>query len=153
MRKGSTVSCGCKRKIHSITHGKHGSPEYQSWRAMRERCLNPNSIGYKNYGGRGIKVCERWINNFQNFLDDMGKRPNGLTLDRIDNNGDYTPENCRWTDRKTQVRNRRPQIVISYNGETLSIRQWSERTGQKHDTIYNRMKKGWPTKEVIYGKG
>jgi len=113
---GQSQSCGClaaelcqKRLLihgHTIHHNTNGSPTYISWRTMRQRCLNPANEHYPDYGGRGIKVCSHW-NNFANFLHDMGERPEGLTLDRINVDGDYEPSNCRWADSTTQNNNSR----------------------------------------------
>lgn len=106
---GHTTDCGCVRK-RVERHGKYNSPEYGIWKSMRDRCKNPKSQHYESYGGRGIKVYEEWDNSFLAFLNDMGERPgDNYSLDRIDNDGSYTPTNCRWTSQTTQVRNRRIQ--------------------------------------------
>ncbi len=106
LRNGGKLCCGCR--MPGQTHGLSDSPAYASWKSLKQRCLNPRSPSYPRYGGRGIKVCERW-NKFENFIADMGERPASTSIDRIDVNGNYEPSNCRWADAKTQNSNKRPR--------------------------------------------
>ena len=94
----------------NVTHNRTNTKEYRAWSSMKSRCSNPNVASYPNYGGRGITVCDRWLNSFENFFEDMGEAPEGFELDRIDVNGNYTPDNCRWVDESTQAKNRRIRI-------------------------------------------
>lgn len=167
LRDGNTKSCGCGRSDampkgifhHHHSHGMSKTSTYRIWAGMKKRCMNPKTVGYENWGGRGIKVCDRWM-KFENFLSDMGERPDGLSLDRIDFNGDYEPDNCRWADRATQGFNTRRVIQISINGQIMSmhqavkllnvnvssVREYAERRGwtyQEAVTFYAmRMKEG-----------
>ncbi len=115
LRTNNTTSCGCYNKekfIERITsHKLLNHPLYQTWLNMKQRCYNSNLKRYKDWGGRGIKVCDRWLNSFENFLSDMGEKPEGTTLDRIDNNGNYEPSNCRWATPKEQIKNRRKKLI------------------------------------------
>jgi hypothetical protein len=113
LREGKTKSCSCLRrellKARATKHGMSRSREYRSWTSMKSRCFDPRATGFEFYGGRGILVCERWANSFEEFFADMGTRPAGRSLDRINPNGNYGPGNCRWADTKQQAQNRRPQ--------------------------------------------
>ena len=115
---------------------------------MHDRCKNTNCKGYETYGGRGIKVCERW-EKFENFYADMGDRPNGKSLDRIDNDGPYAPWNCEWKDRKHQSRNRRNNIWLEYNGRRQVVKDWAKETGLHETTITYRLQQGWSIEEAL----
>jgi len=115
--------------------------ERSIWRDMKSRCQNPKNTAFKNYGGRGISVCDRWM-NFDNFLSDMGPRPGNLTLDRIDNNKNYEPENVRWATRKQQNNNTRANRLVEYNGKKQTVSQWSEELNISRATILDRLNNG-----------
>lgn len=109
IKRGHTKSCGCLSDKEKTKHGMYGTRIYTSWGKMKDRCLNKNNHAYKNYGGRGIKICPEWLNSFENFYRDMGERPEGKSIDRIDNNGNYEPSNTKWSTPKEQMNNTRKQ--------------------------------------------
>jgi hypothetical protein len=120
-------------------------PEYAIWITMRQRCTNHNCKDYPYYGGRGIRVCHRWNFSFKDFIDDMGIRPSKhFQLDRIDNNGDYEPENCRWTSRIEQMNNTRSNRIIINNGIVRTIAQWAKSIGINESSLRDRIDAGWP---------
>ncbi len=124
--------------------------EYKVWDGMRQRCNNPNSPDYPRYGGRGITICERWSASFSNFVADMGPRlSRAFQIERRDNDLGYSPENCRWATRKEQQRNRRNTRFIEFNGERLSVPEWSERTGIERHTLYLRIRRGWTPQQTL----
>lgn len=129
---GGSKSCGCLRRENTamlkLSHGLAGTPTYASWCSMKSRCLNPNYPKFKDYGARGIKIYDRW-EKFENFLADMGERPKGKTLDRIENDGDYEPANCRWATPRQQGNNQRTNHLINFGGQTKSIAQWCRHYG------------------------
>lgn len=129
-------------------HGWFGTSTYDAWAGMLQRCNNPRVINFADYGGRGIQVCGRWV-MFENFLADMGPRPAGMTLDRIDNNGDYEPGNCRWTTQRTQARNRRSNHLIKFKGQTRTLMEWGEITGFGWSRIEARLRLGWTVARAL----
>ena len=152
LRSGQTTSCGCAKLRHLIDRStKHGHKRkgqmtgtYSTWIGMRQRCCNPRSPRYMDYGGRGIGVCDRWLNSFENFLEDMGEKPEGLTLERVNNNGDYEPGNCIWGTYYVQGNNTRCNVRI-WNGESYSsMKQFAKAFGIPYHTfrelyIYKKM--------------
>jgi hypothetical protein len=125
-----------------------GTSEYKRWHGMIKRTSDPANKDFKHYGARGISVCERWL-DFSNFISDMGMCPPKLELDRIDNDGDYTPDNCRWASRTVQCRNTRANRLITFNGETLPMSAWAERLGIARTTIERRLNRGLPLHFVL----
>jgi len=125
--------------------------EYRVWVSMRQRCRDPHQIVYKRYGGRGISVCERW-HKFENFLADMGRRPAGTSIDRIDNNGNYEPGNCRWATPQQQARNQSRNRILSIGGIQKTCAEWVEFSGIKPSTFRMRLKAGKPAHECVFSK-
>lgn len=155
LRSGATKSCGCLVPVASgDTHRKHGMSEsrlYRIWRGMKARCLNPNVLCFPNYGGRGITVCAEWTDSFDPFRDwalANGYRDN-LTIDRIDVNGNYCPDNCRWVSMKTQCENRSNNNLLKLDGETQPVSVWAERIGVSADLLYSRKRKGWTDERIL----
>ena len=130
-------------------HGHFGTPIYFVWNMMRQRCTNPRNKSYKNYGAKGITVCDRW-QHFANFLEDMGERPSNHTLDRIDNAKGYSPENCRWVSWEAQQRHRTNNHMIECDGRIQCLEAWAKEVHLDHKTISYRLNKGWPPKEAIF---
>lgn len=136
----------------AITHDQSKTSEYNIWRQMRQRCQNPTAAYYKFYGARGIKVCKQW-DKFENFITDMGKKPTPKhTLDRIDNNGDYEPSNCKWATRKEQAQNRRPGYVTTYNGKSQSLVDWAKELDVRPGLLYERLNTGWSLERTLKRK-
>jgi hypothetical protein len=158
VKRGSTRSCGClaneqrKNAAQKQTHALSRSSmprERKSWEMMIARCHDPEQVSYKNYGALGIRVCARWLNSFENFVMDMGKRPVGMTLDRIDGSADYCLENCRWATRKEQANNRRTNHRITIDGETKTIAQWADHLGMNSHVIRSRIYKGMQDHDAV----
>jgi hypothetical protein len=154
---GNTKSCGCYRRdlgvVISTTHGGTGTPEHVAWRGLLSRCFSRRigSRDWRDYAARGITVCDRWRYSFDNFLADMGKRPGpGYSIDRIDTNGNYTPENCRWATAVEQNRNKRSNRVIEHDGKRMTLVEWSEVTGISRELIYARIVRlGWTVERTL----
>lgn len=161
LKSGHTQSCGCLKKeritkcktIHGHSAGGKLTFEYSSWRGMMQRCLNTANAEYKNYGGRGIKVCERWL-DFRNFFEDMGNAPEWAdSLDRKDCNGNYCHENCRWSNMKEQQNNRRNNRLISAFGKTQTVAQWAYETNMSYKTLHSRLEQyNWSAEKALTTK-
>lgn len=152
LRRGLTRSCGCLNKelassratTHGFTKGRAIPSEYRIWAAMKRRCTNPNCPEWHRYGGRGIIVCDRWTRSFEAFLEDMGPRPDGMTLDRVDNNGNYESKNCRWASCVEQSNNRRDNHIITVGAKKITLLEACKFYGVRHTTVYSRISRGWP---------
>lgn len=155
---GHTRSCGCLHRELSrerqTTHGESpsgsNSSEFGVWISMLARCRNSNSKNFPRYGGRGIKVCGRWVESYENFLADMGRKPSpSHSIDRIDNNGNYEPSNCRWASRNEQARNTSRNRILTHQGRSKCAAEWAEITGLSRSTILRRLKLGWALADAL----
>lgn len=155
LRRGTTKSCGCllreTREKCRKTHGMTDTHLYGVWCTMKSRCHNPKSQRYELYGGRGIEVCEEWRNSFETFYEwaIANGYKDGLTIDRIDVDKDYRPDNCRWATVKQQQNNRRNNRLIEYNGETRTLHEWSDKLNIKYGTLHYRLKAGWSIEKAF----
>ena len=156
LRRGISKSCGCMRdELSAKRNAKHGGArlsEYSVWSRMKNRCFNKGGQDYKDYGGRGISICNRWLGDdgFKNFLDDMGERPSAFhSIERLDFNGNYSPENCCWATSKEQTRNYRRNIFVELLGGEMCLKEACERAGANYKTVYQRLRRGWTLKRAI----
>jgi hypothetical protein len=158
LQRGTTRSCGClQRELHAARHTIHGHTKnrkltsiYGTWRAIVQRCTDHNCKSFPRYGGRGITVCDRWRESFENFLADMGDRPSPRhSIDREDNSKGYEPGNCRWATPEEQGRNKRSNRMITVDGVTRCVVEWSEASGISRKAITSRLARGWSEKDAV----
>ena len=156
LRNGYKKSCGClQREVRSTSHFKHGhaatiSREYNIWSGIKSRCLNPSALYFHRYGGRGISICSRWRESFSSFLEDMGRAPSDQhSIDRINNDGNYDPSNCRWATRKQQGRNTRKNRIVAINGKDMVFSEACEVYGIHWATAISRIKSGWSPEKAF----
>lgn len=151
LQRGNDTSCGCGRKRRWLKHGLSRHPLHKTWASLVYRCTEPTNKQWEDYGGRGITVCAEWLGDggLERFIADMGPRPKGTSIDRIDNNGTYSPANCRWATKVEQNSNTRQNILITYNGKKQTASAWSRETGLDRSTILSRYHAGRPIEEVL----
>ena len=155
LKTGNSKSCGCYSREASakreLTHGASKTDLYHRWFKIKRRCTDPRSENWSMYGGRGIQICESWSKSFENFLSDMGEPPTPKhQIDRIDNNGHYSPDNCRWVTSRDNCRNTRRNIYLSHNGEKLLLLEWADKLNVPVKTLYNRCRKGWSHEKILF---
>jgi hypothetical protein len=154
LTNGNTQSCGCLSIDNHTTHGKSHSLTYKVWQGMHQRCYNEKEASYKYYGARGIKVCKRW-HTFENFFSDVGEKPTGMFMDRVNNDGDYKPSNFRWATVTESNRNKRqsqPTDFYVFNGKRQSLKEWAEELRVPYMTLYYRLKRGWSYERTFNSK-
>ena len=154
LRTGNTTSCGCYKKDRAIeaniTHGLSKTSAYKSYNGMKGRCTNPNDAQWRHYGGRGITICDRWLESFENFWEDMGECEKGMSLERIDVNGNYCPENCIWIPRNQQIWNRRNTLYVNFHDEKISLGKLAHEFGIDYHLLWRRTQvRGWSLDKAI----
>lgn len=149
LKSGDTKSCGCGPNKTSTRHGQYKTAAYHHWQSIRSRCNNPSHPNYDRYGGRGIKMCVRW-DLYENFVVDMGERPSSKhSIGRIDNDGSYTPENCRWETSTEQARNKSTTVRLTFDSRTMTLKEWCEELGLPYKTAHWRVRQGWTVEEIL----
>jgi len=146
---GKILSCGCYHADQTARHRMTKTPTYHVYHNMMGRCYRESHFKYPSYGARGIMVCDRWKESFENFCQDMGLKPRGKSIERVNNNGPYSPENCRWATMKEQQRNTRMNRIIEHNGITLCMAEWAEKTGLTYKAIEGRIYRGWDVDKAL----
>lgn len=161
VKRGLSRSCGCERGVRlsasKIRHGQNikgkTTPEYRAWSHLIGRCENPNDSAYASYGGRGISVCKRWRDSFEAFFEDMGPRPAGMSIDRIDVNGNYELGNCRWATKHVQDRNKRTNRVLNWRGLNICLKDAAAKAGLPRTTVERRLARGWTAEQALETPG
>lgn len=152
LRNGGAKSCGCyredMRRVNKKTHGMSHTTEYEIWSDMKKRCSNNRHAHYDRYGGRGIAVCDRWL-KFENFYADMGIRPEGMTIERVDNDKGYSPDNCKWATYSEQARNRRNSLMLDVNGASINLTTAADSVGIHARTLLSRLRRGMSTEDAL----
>ena len=154
---GHTKSCGCLKKItgfnlgkSQIKHNMSHTSEYIAWQQLKKRCCVKTDIQYKNYGNRGIRVCDRWLESFENFYEDMGPKPSPeLSIERINNDGNYCKENCKWGTEEEQNSNRRTSRYLELDGEKRTVTSWCKKLNIAKTTLFNRLNRGWSVEKAL----
>jgi hypothetical protein len=153
LNNGHVKSCGCLAKTNAVKHNAINTREYITWTNIKARCTNPNNSAYHNYGGRGITVCNRWLDSFENFYEDMGNCPKGFSIERINNDEGYNKSNCIWASSKTQSMNRRSNFIVNYKGEEKPLKQWCEDLNLEYKKVFARIKQlGWTIDKALSTK-
>ncbi len=153
VNKNTVRSCGCLQKEivsgRFKTHGFSGTKEHAIWKSIIQRCINPRNASYKNYGQKGITICEEWRNSFEAFFRDMGTKPEKMSIDRIDNTRSYSKDNCKWSTNKEQQNNKSSNRILILNGRSQNLQEWANELGMNHKMLRRRVRLGWTDVAVL----